>query len=536
LERRLFDLLERFTELKSTFAEHLLALTLLPVGLAVAIALPLAVAVRHVPWLRSAAIGASSVVQTIPSLAMLAFLLPIFGIGKVPAVIALTLYAILPILQSACVALRDLPADVLEAADGMGFSAWQRLTLVEFPLILPFVFSGIRTATVICVGVATLSTFIGAGGLGDFINRGLALDRTSLLLIGAGSAAALALILDFLIDTVGAALRPGRKSRSVPLRLAASGVLAVMLAAFILIPPPGGAATGSRTIDGQAAVSVGAKNFTEQLILGELLAQWIEGRTGRPVERRFPLGGTVICHEALVNGGIDLYVEYTGTALLNLLDRGYDSAASPADVLEEMRRAYRERFDVEVLQPLGFENTYAIAMPRSRAEALGWEQVSQLAADAGDLHAGFTAEFMEREDGLPGLRRAYGLRFGRVSDLAPELMYSALAQGGVDVIGAFSTDARILMFDLVALEDDRAYFPPYEAVPVVRRSTLARFPELEPVLAELAGRIGNDVMTRLNHAVDVEKRSPRDVVAEFLKPFFQDKRTQETPDSSTQEP
>lgn len=186
--------------------EHLLWLTLLPVGIAVAVALPLAVAVRHRPWARSVALGLSSVVQTIPSLAMLAFLLPVFGIGKVPAVIALTLYAILPILQNASIALRDLPEDVLEAADGMGFSPRQRLTLVELPLVLPVVFGGIRTATVICVGVATLSTFIGAGGLGDFINRGIALNRTSLLLLGAGAAAALALILDFLIDTVGVAL------------------------------------------------------------------------------------------------------------------------------------------------------------------------------------------------------------------------------------------------------------------------------------------------------------------------------------------
>lgn len=503
--------------------EHLLWLTLLPVGIAVAVALPLAVAVRHRPWPRSAALGLSSVVQTIPSLAMLAFLLPIFGIGKVPAVIALTLYAILPILQNASIALRDLPEDVLEAADGMGFSPWQRLTLVELPLVLPVVFGGIRTATVICVGVATLSTFIGAGGLGDFINRGIALNRTPLLLLGAGAAAALALILDSLIATLGAALRPGRKPSALRLRLAAAGTVTALLAIALAFPRPADAMGGGA--DRTTTVVVGAKNFTEQIVLGELLSQWIEGRTGLRVERRFPLGGTVICHEALQNGGIDLYVEYTGTALLNLLDLEYDPDASAGAVLEEVRRSYRERFDTEVLPPLGFENTYVIAMPRESAANLGWDRLSQVAeASVGEggyrLHAGFTAEFVEREDGLPGLSRTYGLRFAKVSDLAPELIYTAAAGGEVDLIGAFSTDARIPEFDLVVLEDDLDYFPPYEAVPLVRRSILERLPELRHALEELAGRIDNPTMVRLNHAVDVERRRPRDVVRDFLNPFL----------------
>ncbi len=357
------------------------------------------------------------------------------------------------------------------------------------------------------------------GGLGDFINRGLALNRTSLLLVGAGTAAVLALTLDFLIDTAGTALRPGRKPPTLRLRLGAAGGLVALLALVLVIPRPGGAGG----LGDGSKVTVGAKNFTEQILLGELLAQWIEGRTGARVERRFPLGGTVICHGALLNGGIDLYVEYTGTALLNLLGEEYDPGAPASAVLEEVRASYHERFDLAVLPPLGFENTYAIAMPRQRAESLGWSRLSELAEDGagGDgLHAGFTAEFMEREDGLPGLRRAYGLSFARESDLAPELMYAAAARGEVDLIGAFSTDARILEFDLVVLEDDRSFFPPYEAVPVVRRSALERLPELQALLEELAGRIDSQTMTSLNHAVDVEGRLPRDVVREFLEPLL----------------
>ncbi|MEX2580007.1 MAG: glycine betaine ABC transporter substrate-binding protein [Verrucomicrobiales bacterium] len=510
----------RLPELRTTLLEHLFVLTLLPVGVAVLIAIPLAVSVRNIPVLRSAAIAITGIVQTIPSLAMLAFLLPLFGIGKVPAVIALTLYAILPILQNTLAGLRDLPPDVLEAADGMGFSKWQRLFLVELSFALPIIVSGIRTATVICVGVATLSTFIGAGGLGDFINRGLSLNRMSLLLIGAGAAAALALMLDFILDTAGLALRAGRRPRGLFGRFAICGLLLASVVAFAFVPieRKGGAIPGPGT-GGPApgTVRIGSKNFTEQIVLGELLAQWIEAKTDLRTERRFNLGGTMICHEALTAGAIDLYVEYSGTALLTLLGRELDPGASPEDVLEEIRAAYRQRFDLEVLPPLGFENTYAVTIRSDMAKERGWTKISDLVDHASELRAGFTAEFMEREDGLRGLVRVYGLDFGSLGDLAPELMYPAVAQGSVDVIGAFSTDGRILEFDLVTLEDDRKFFPPYEAAPVARRELLDRHPELEPALRELGGLLDGDAMRGLNHAVDVDKRNPRQVVRDFLE-------------------
>ena len=507
------ELVERFPQLQNALLEHFLVLTLLPVTIAVLIAIPLAVAVRDRPWARSLAIGTTGVVQTIPSLAMLAFLLPLFGIGKLPAVIALTLYAILPILQNALAALRDLPEDVLEAADGIGFSKRQRLLQVELPLALPIIVSGIRTATVICVGVATLSTFIGAGGLGDFINRGLSLNRMSLLFIGAGFAAALALILDFILDTVGQAMQPGRRPGVMTRRFAISGFLLALLLAMIAFPA-GGRPNGSNTDSG--VVRIGSKNFSEQIVLGELLAQWIEKNTDLRVERKFNLGGTLICHQALVAGEIDIYVEYSGTALLTLMGREYESGATPQDVVTELRREYEQRFDCVVLPPLGFENTYAITVRRSEAEKHGWDKISDIVSAAGRLRGGFTAEFMEREDGLPGLKRAYGLHFDEVIDLSPELMYPAVADGEVDLIGAFSTDGRILEFDLKPLADDRAFFPPYEAMPVVRRTTLNRSPRLEATLLELDACLDHEAITRLNHAVDVDKRNPRDVVREFI--------------------
>lgn len=521
------ELVGRLPELRTTLLEHLFALTLLPVSVAVLIAIPLAVLVRRIPVLRSAALALTGIVQTIPSLAMLAFLLPLFGIGKTPAVIALTLYAILPVLQNTLAGLRDMPPDVLEAADGMGFSRPQRLFLVELPFALPIIVSGIRTATVICVGVATLSTFIGAGGLGDFINRGLALNRMPLLLIGAGAAAALALALDFLLDTAGLALRAGPKPRGLVPRIAACGLLLAALAALAAAPIAGTGGGPDPADAGTEAgtVRIGSKNFTEQIVLGELLAQWIEARTDLRAERHFHLGGTTICHEALTAGAIDLYVEYSGTALLTLLGRRLDPGASPEDVLGEVRRAYRRRHGLSVLPPLGFENTYAITVRREDAEERGWTKISDLAGPAPDLRGGFTAEFMEREDGLPGLARAYGLEFGALDDLAPELMYPAIAEDAVDVIGAFSTDGRILEFDLETLADDRDFFPPYEAVPVARRSLLRRHPRLNAALRALGDLLDDDAMRRLNHAVDVDKRSPRSVVREFLETRFRQQNT-----------
>ena len=510
-----YDLKNRFPELQTTLAEHLLVLTLVPVALAACIAIPLAIWVHDRSFPRSITLGISGVIQTIPSLAMLAFLLPLCGIGKLPAVIALTLYAILPILQNAIAAMREIPKSVLEAADGIGFSKGQRLRMVELPLALPLIFSGLRTATTICIGVATLSTFIGAGGLGDFINRGLSLNRMSLLLIGAGAAALLALMLDYILDSIGMAFRPGRKPHNLPLRCFVCGVLSISVLGLIIFPV--NSQTSQVREDSSGVVRIGSKNFTEQIILGELLAQWIEMRTHLDVERYLNLGGTVICHQALTSGEIDLYIEYTGTSLLAILGHQHDPNTTPTEIVEEVRAEYGAQFDCVVLPPLGYENTYAITVRRAMAEKNGWKTIGDLVPLAADLRGGFTAEFMERSDGLPGLRRTYGLNFGSLSDLGPELMYLAVARNEVDVIGAFSTDGRILEFDLQALQDDRRFFPPYEAIPVVRCEALRQFPQLEKAIRDLGGRIDSATMTRLNHSVDVLKQDPAEAAHAFLK-------------------
>jgi osmoprotectant transport system permease protein len=503
----LIMVVERRGELWVRTCEHLL-LTGGSTLAAMVLGIPLGVAAARSAWLRGPLLGAIGVLQTIPSLAMLAILLVLLGkIGTLPAMIALTLYALLPIARNTFVGIDGVSADVREAARGMGMTRRQELTRVLLPLSLPTIFAGVRTAAVIGVGIATLSAFIGAGGLGQFINRGLALSNTGLILLGAVPAAILALIVDGALAAAQWAVRPlpstmrrGWRMQVRPVALAAP----VVLIAFGLGALPGGA----------GRIRIGSKNFTEQFVLGELMAQVIEAETDLGVDRRFNLGGTLICHEALRGGEIDLYAEYSGTGLTAILE--HEVVTDRDEALAIVRAEYADRFGLTWLAPFGFNNTYALTVRAKRARQRGWETISDLEASAPTLRAGFTSEFAERPDGLPGLRKAYGLRFGDVRDLDPSLMYKAVANDQVDVICAFATDGRIAAYDLVSLEDDEHFFPPYHAAPVIREETLRAYPEVRAALALLAGKLDDETMRRLNYEVDEKQRTPREVAAEFL--------------------
>ena len=266
----------------------------------------------------------------------------------------------------------------------------------------------------------------------------------------------------------------------------------------------------------RSGVTVGSKNFTEQLILGELLAQMLEASGLKPVERRFYLAGTYICQQALLAGRIDIYVEYTGTALTAVLKES--PISDPAQVFATVKREYARRFQLEVMPPLGFDNSFAIVMRGGDARREGVRTLSQLATVAPHLRMAVGYEFMERPDGYKGLVSAYGLRFAeppRVMDLG--LLYRALQRRQVDVAVGSNTDGLIAALGLVVLEDDKHYFPPYEAVPVVRKETLERYPQAKQVFLRLQGGISADEMRRMNYAVDGEKKDAAEVVREFLR-------------------
>jgi glycine betaine/choline ABC-type transport system substrate-binding protein len=268
------------------------------------------------------------------------------------------------------------------------------------------------------------------------------------------------------------------------------------------------------TESASTTITIGSKNFTEQLIIGELLAQVIETNTDLEVKRMFNLGGTMICHEGLARGQLDIYAEYTGTALTAILDKAV--ITDPDKAFEVVAAEYGQQ-GLAWLKPFGFNNTYAITVRSDAAEKNGWKTISDLKQSAGELTAGFTSEFMERPDGYPGLNKAYAFTFGDTRDMEPSLMYQAVAQESVDVICAFATDGRIAAYNLTMLKDDKNFFPPYYAAPVVRQETLDQHPKLRKVLEQLGGLIDDTTMREMNNAVDQDKRDPAEVVSEFLK-------------------
>jgi osmoprotectant transport system permease protein len=492
-------LADRRAELMLLTGQHVL-LVLVAVGLAVVAAVPLGIVLARRPRAARPVLAFANLAQTIPSLALFGFLIPvpfIGGIGVRTAIVALVLYALLPILRNTVTGIQQVDPAVVEAATGMGMTARQRLRLVELPLALPVILAGVRVATVVSVGTATIAAAIGAGGLGTYVFRGLATVDTRLILAGAIPAALLALVADALLGAVQKSARPGR----------AAAILAAGAAAVVVLTLAGRASGPARP------VIVGSKNFTEQVILGEILGARLEA-LGFAVDRRLNLGGTSLCHAAVHEAQIDLYVEYSGTALTDILKRPVSPDA--AAVLRAVRDGYAP-LGLRMGSPLGFNNTFALVMRRADAEARSIRRISDLAPHAATLRVGLFGEFLEREDGMPGLVRAYGLRFGvppREMDLG--LLYRALASGQVDLVVGSATDGLIAAMDLVVLEDDRRYFPPYDAVPVMNEASMRAHPGLAEAVETLAGRIDEQAMRRMNYAVDGEHRRPSDVAREFL--------------------
>ena len=526
-ENLIVFILERLPQLWLRTGEHLM-LTGVSTGVAIILGVPLGILASRVARLRGPLLGATGIVQTIPSLAMLAILLAITGkIGVLPAIIALILYSLLPITRNTLTGIQEVSSASLEAARGIGMTPHQQLWMIKIPLALPVIVAGIRTAAVTAVGIATLSAFIGAGGLGQFINRGLALANNNLVLLGAIPAALLALLVDFSISTMLWSVQP-RKHRhlrprlrivlrslafSLPFLIGIAGVVAFVSGLGPVHVSNYKSVSGDKEF--RSKVVVASKNFTEQFILGELMAQLIEANTGLSVERRFNLGGTMICHGALVSGEIDLYAEYTGTGLTAVLKKSVLSNSDEA--FSVVAQEYLRRFDIEWLKPFGFNNTYTITVRQEDARLRKWEKISDLAKFALDLRAGFTSEFSERPDGYPGLTKAYGFCFGNVKDLDPTLMYEALVKEEVDVICAFATDGRIDAYNLKPLQDDRQFFPPYQAAPVIRRQITRDYPEIVQALARLSGLLDDTTMQRLNYEVDGKKHTPKEVALKFLK-------------------
>lgn len=483
--------------LPERLAWHIL-LSLGALAAGILISFPLAIVCTRVRSLRGLLLAMAGAIQTVPSLALLALMVVLFGtIGLVPAMVALVLYSILPILRNTVTGIAGVDAAVLEAARGAGMTNRQILVKMQLPLAAPVIIAGIRTSAVWVVGIATLSTPVGQTSLGNYIFEGLQLRNNAAVAIGVFAAAALALGLDFLIRL----LEVASERRSVLLGAAAGVALCTL------------AAAGTSPLMGRSANAiVGAKTFTEQYILADTLAQRLAAAGFRP--RKAQGMGSNILFDALVNGNVDCYIDYSGTLWTNVMKR--TDRVPREQMIDQIATYLREQHGIVCVGPLGFENTYCLAMRRARAQTLGLRSISDLAPRSGELTLGGDYEFFGRPE-WTHVQQAYGLTFNRTVGLDSTLMYAAVQEGQVDVISAFSTDGRIDAFDLVILQDSRRSFPTYEALLLVSPAASAR-PGFVDALRPLVGSVSDAAMRRANRMVDVDGASPRAASATLAGP------------------
>jgi osmoprotectant transport system permease protein len=479
----------------------LLSVSALAVGLAISV--PLGVLASRRPKFAELLLGAAGIMQTVPTLALLVLMVPILGglIGFAPAFVALTLYSILPILANTVIGIRGVDPTLIEAARGLGMSEPQMLRHVQLPLAAPVIIAGIRTATVLVVGTATLATPVGGASLGNYIFSGLEMNDMTSTVFGCVFAALLAVGMDQLVRLLEIAAR--RRSRRLALT-AGSGLLLVLA----------GGLSGpvARTFAPPAPI-VASAPFTEQHILSEVLTARLQ-QAGFRVDRRPGMGET-IQFLALRHNQIDCCVNYTGNVWATLMKR--KDVQDPDTTLDETSRFLREKYGVVCLGRLGFENAYALAMPRRRAEQLGIRSIADLAQHAPHFAIAGDLQFFERSE-WTRVRALYGLSFQHTLPMDPTLMYEAVTNGAVDVISAYSSDGRIMDKDLLILEDPRQAFPPYDAI-LLLSANAAADPRLRAALQTLVGAIGMDAMRRANLRVDVERLSPRLAARDLLSQF-----------------
>jgi osmoprotectant transport system permease protein len=496
-------------ELLALTREHLI-LVALSTGLAVLFGVPLGILLTRIRSLRTPVLGFANIMQTVPSLALFGLLIPlpfIGGIGARTAVIALALYALLPIIRNTVTGILGVDPKVREAAVAMGMTQWQILRMVELPLAMNVILTGVRVAVVISVGVATVAAAVGAGGLGTYIFRGLRQNDNNLLLAGAISSALLALIADFALEQLARMFAPVRKANDTLRKLTLAGAALLIVAVITLSfwqPKTGGANASGRKI------VVSSKDFTESVILAEILAQMLE-KQGVPVERQLELGGN-LAHDGLLAKQVDVYPEYTGTAYTAILKHA--PVTDPGAVYDQTKNEYAQKFNLTVSPPLGFSNGFAVLIRGEEARKLGLKNISDAVPHAKDWQAGFGQDFMSRADGYPGFSKAYGFAFARPPrEMDLSLTYRALASRELDIIAGNETDGLISTLDLFQLQDDKHYFPPYQTVFIARTEVME---VLGNAFQKLNNAISIDDMRKMNYDVDGNKKAPRDVARDWL--------------------
>lgn len=453
-----------------------------------------------------ATLGIINFLYTIPSISMLGFLIPFSGIGNATAVIALTVYALLPMVRNTHTGITNVDPIILEAAKGMGSTRLQILFKIKLPLAMPVILSGIRNMVTMTIALAGIASFIGAGGLGVAIYRGITTNNAAMTMVGSLLIAALALVMDFVLGFISKRMNKRSIKAKKANRVMAITALLVCLAIVCINLIPAGK---------QNTIHIATKPMTEQYVLGEMLDILIEQDTNLNVELTQGVGGgTSNIQPAMESGEFDIYPEYTGTGWNMVLKKDglYTETLFPT-----MQKEYQKSFNMQWMGMYGFNNTFGLVVRREIAEKYDLHTYSDLRKISNQLVFGAEYDFFEREDGYGALCEAYGLEFKKTMDMDIGLKYQAINQGKIDVMVIFTTDGQLSVSDVTVLEDDKNFYPSYLCGNIVRSEIIEKYPELNNIFEKLTGSISDEDMAHMNYAVETEGKEPREVAKAFLQ-------------------
>ena len=497
-------LTEDFNFFLNLTVEHIL-ISLLAISIASVLGIILGIIISEYRKFSGLILGTVNILYTIPSIALLGFFITITGVGNTTALIALIIYALLPIIRSTYTGIVNINPLIIEASEGMGSTKLQQLFKVKLPLALPVLMSGIRNMVTMTIALAGIASFVGAGGLGVAIYRGITTNNSAMTFLGSLLIAILALVFDFILGLIEKRLTNHKRVKyKINPKLIILGLFIVIFGAYF-----------SLNSKKDKTINIATKPMTEGYILGQMLTELIEQDTDLKVNITNGVGGgTSNIHPAIVKGEFDLYPEYTGTSWEAVLKKedSYDESK-----FDELQKEYKEKYNLEYVNLYGFNNTYGLAVNKDIAEKYNLKTYSDLVKVSNNLIFGAEYDFFEREDGYKELQKVYNIDFKKKIDMDIGLKYQAMKDKKIDVMVIFTTDGQLAVSDVIVLEDDKKMYPSYRAGTVVRSEILSEYPELKPVLEKLNNILDDKTMADLNYQVESKGKKPEDVAREYLQ-------------------
>ncbi|WP_338947854.1 glycine betaine ABC transporter substrate-binding protein [Fusobacterium nucleatum] len=497
-------LTEDFKFFLNLTVEHIL-ISLLAISIASVLGVILGIIISEYRKFSGLILGTVNILYTIPSIALLGFFITITGVGNTTALIALIIYALLPIIRSTYTGIITINPLIIEASEGMGSTKLQQLFKVKLPLALPVLMSGIRNMVTMTIALAGIASFVGAGGLGVAIYRGITTNNSAMTFLGSLLIAILALVFDFILGLIEKRLTNHKRAKyKINPKLIILGLFIVIFGIYF-----------SLNSKKNKTINIATKPMTEGYILGQMLTELIEQDTDLKVNITNGVGGgTSNIHPAIVKGEFDLYPEYTGTSWEAVLKKegSYDESK-----FDELQKEYKEKYNLEYVNLYGFNNTYGLAVNKDIAKKYNLKTYSDLAKVSNNLIFGAEYDFFEREDGYKELQKVYNMNFKKQIDMDIGLKYQAMKDKKIDVMVIFTTDGQLAISDVVVLEDDKKMYPSYRAGTVIRSEILSEYPELKPVLEKLNNILDDKTMADLNYQVESKGKKPEDVAREYLQ-------------------